>query len=107
MLVHWWVSVVWVPGFRALLVPESVWASRWYGWSPGVTRAGTCPRWVASSLMVGCKSLGTLGLVMTHWWLGLGPGPSGGQDQLLEWLGPQWVLWQIGWLEDGSVFPPR
>lgn len=47
------------------------------------------PCWMESSLMAGCKSLGTLGLVMIHWWLGLGPGPSGGQDQLLEWLGSQ------------------
>ena len=61
---------------------------------PGLVPA---PSWVESSLMAGCKSLGTLGLVI-HWWLGRGPGPSGGQDRLLEWLRSQWVLWQLaGW----------
>ena len=106
MPVRWWLSLVWDPGFRALPVPDSVWAGRWYGRSPGVTRAGTCPQ---------------LGGVFSDGWLQI-PWNLGVSDPLVVGAG-SWALWwarpafgvavvsvgsmATGWLEDGSVFPPR
>lgn len=59
---HWWVK----------LVPQPVLAHCWADPHPGVS---------------GCRSLGVLKVLLTHWYVGLDPGPFGGQSCHREAVG--------------------
>ena len=82
-------------------------------WDGGFLESSACPlvgeagpEARAGSVEGRARPQGILGLVPAHWWVELGPGPSGGQGHILRWLWAQGGLRAAYLLMSGAVSLP-